>query len=117
MRSDHLSKHVKTHNQNGETSPEGNEGNATNGVKRKSDCDSDSENSQSHGQSASSPGSVSTPPLGMGGINSQAAGAGNIQLHAGMGTQSPLGHGHQHGGHEQHHSHIPSTHMDMKPIV
>jgi len=114
MRSDHLSKHVKTHNQNGETTPEGN---AKNGGTRKSDCDSDSENSQSHGQSASSPGSVSTPPLGMGGINSQAAGAGNIQLHAGMGTQSPLGHGHQHGGHEQHHSHIPSTHMDMKPIV
>jgi transcription factor Sp8 len=50
MRSDHLSKHVKTHSQNG------GEG--------KSDCEeSDSENSQSHGQSASSPGSVSTPPL------------------------------------------------------
>ena len=48
MRSDHLSKHVKTHSENGS---------------KKSDCDSDSENSQSHGQSASSPGSVSTPPL------------------------------------------------------
>ncbi len=50
MRSDHLSKHVKTHSQNGSDG-------------RKSDCDSDSETSQSHGQSASSPGSVSTPPL------------------------------------------------------
>lgn len=125
MRSDHLSKHVKTHNQNGETSPggsahtEGTDNNADNngGTRKKSDCESDSENSQSHGQTASSPGSVSTPPLGMGGINSQGSGANGIQLHAGMGTQSPLGHGHHHGGHEQHHSHIPSTHMDMKPIV
>jgi hypothetical protein len=97
---------------------EGTEGSNKNGGVRKSDCDSDSENSQSHGQSASSPGSVNTPPLGMGVMNSQ--GAGGIQLHAGMGTQSPLGHGHQHGGHE-HHQHsggiIPSAHMDMKPIV
>jgi hypothetical protein len=55
MRSDHLSKHVKTHSQNGEDG----EG--------KSDCEegeSDSENSISHGHSVSSPGSVSTPPLG-----------------------------------------------------
>merc|ERR1712218_214671 len=105
MRSDHLSKHVKTHNQNGETTPS-NENNKNGNGRKVSDCDSDSENSQSHGQSASSPGSVSTPPLNMGGINSQGPGAGGIQLHAGMGTQSPLGHGHQHGGHEQHHSHI-----------
>ena len=51
----------------------------------------------------------------MGGMNSQGAGAGGMQLHAGMGAQSPLGHGHQHGGHDQHH--IPQSHMDMKPIV
>jgi len=55
MRSDHLSKHLKTHSQNG------GEG--------KSDCEeSDSENSQSHRQSASSPGSFSTPPLTAGSL-------------------------------------------------
>merc|ERR1719190_360759 len=59
MRSDHLSKHVKTHSSNGE---------------KKSDCDSDSENSQSMGQSASSPGSVNTPPLSN---NNQSSGPGN----------------------------------------
>jgi len=122
MRSDHLSKHVKTHNENGVTTPEGADGSQNEGSQneknvKKSDCDSDSENSQSHGQSASSPGSVSTPPLGMSGLNSHGSGAGGIGMHAGMGTQSPLGHGHHHGGHQQHHSHIPSTHMDMKPIV
>eukprot|EP00096_Caligus_rogercresseyi_P003023 TRINITY_DN1551_c0_g3_i3.p1 TRINITY_DN1551_c0_g3~~TRINITY_DN1551_c0_g3_i3.p1 ORF type:complete len:496 (+),score=144.53 TRINITY_DN1551_c0_g3_i3:241-1728(+) len=49
MRSDHLSKHVKTHNAVS--------GDLEGG--KKSDCDSDSENS--HGMSASSP--VHTPPL------------------------------------------------------
>ena len=80
MRSDHLSKHVKTHSQNGEG--------------KKSDCEdgSDSETSQSHGQSASSPGSVNTPPLGM--------------SHHGHG-QSPL-------GHLDHHR---MTTPDMKPII
>ena len=117
MRSDHLSKHVKTHNQNGETGTENTNG--TGGPGKKSDCESDSENSQSHGQSASSPGSVSTPPLGMAGMTPQ--GTGGMGLHAGMGAQSPLGHGHQHSGHEQHHQHpgglVPPSHMDMKPIV
>ena len=75
MRSDHLSKHVKTHSQNGEG--------------KKSDCEdeSDSETSQSHGQSASSPGSVNTPPLGM--------------SH------------HLHGLHDPHRMATP----DMKPII
>merc|ERR1711981_684692 len=80
MRSDHLSKHVKTHSSNGE---------------KKSDCDSDSENSQSMGQSASSPGSVNTPPLsGSSGANHQMGGPASH-------LQSPLGPpnmGH-HGGH------------------
>merc|ERR1711981_100086 len=71
MRSDHLSKHVKTHSQNGE---------------KKSDCDSDSENSQSMGQSASSPGSVNTPPLSSSAAQMHAAAAGQ---HVG---QSPMGH-------------------------
>lgn len=60
MRSDHLSKHVKTHNQNGSD-------------KKSSDCDSDSENSQSQVSAASPAGSVHTPPLGGG------AGAGSVQ--------------------------------------
>eukprot|EP00094_Tigriopus_californicus_P003314 TCALIF_03188-PA protein Name:"Similar to Sp8 Transcription factor Sp8 (Mus musculus)" AED:0.13 eAED:0.15 QI:0/-1/0/1/-1/1/1/0/316 len=76
MRSDHLSKHVKTHSENGG---------------KKSDCDSDSENSQSHGQSASSPGSVNTPPLGHG---------------SGM----------QGNHHDPHSMHVGSP-PDMKPIV
>jgi len=81
MRSDHLSKHVKTHSQNGEG--------------KKSDCEdgSDSETSQSHGQSASSPGSVNTPPLGM-----------SHHVHG----QSPLGH---------HHDPHRMTTPDMKPII
>ena len=88
MRSDHLSKHVKTHSSNGE---------------KKSDCDSDSENSQSMGQSASSPGSVNTPPL------SASAGA-NHQMH----LQSPLGPPNMHhGGHPMSAASPP----DMKPII
>ena len=105
MRSDHLSKHVKTHSSNGE---------------KKSDCDSDSENSQSHGQSASSPGSVNTPPLG--GANANAAPGGGLN-HAQQGVptsgvmhhpaQSPLGSHHPHdpvGGHM-------ASPQEMKPIV
>lgn len=90
MRSDHLSKHVKTHSANGE---------------KKSDCDSDSENSQSMGQSASSPGSVNTPPLS--GANHQiGSGGGHMQ-------QSPLGppsfQGQMMGG--------AASPPDMKPII
>merc|ERR1711997_1084983 len=124
MRSDHLSKHVKTHSQNGE---------------KKSDCDSDSENSQSMGQSASSPGSVNTPPLSN---NNQTSGGNPGSNPGGMasagqqggvatlqgaatggvagGMQSPVGHnqlGHPHhplsfGGHP--HGLSPP---DMKPII
>ena len=89
MRSDHLSKHVKTHSSNGE---------------KKSDCDSDSENSQSMGQSASSPGSVNTPPLG-----STAAAVQGMHVpppHA----QSPVGQFHHPGGHL-------ASPPDMKPII
>ena len=89
MRSDHLSKHVKTHSQNGD---------------KKSDCDSDSENSQTHGPSASSPGSVNTPPLGGGGGGGSAAG------HNGA-----PGHGLVHDPHAMHHS--VASPPDMKPIV
>merc|ERR1719340_371339 len=88
MRSDHLSKHVKTHSSNGE---------------KKSDCDSDSENSQSMGQSASSPGSVNTPPL-----VSTAAAVQGMHVpppHA----QSPVGQFHHPGGHL-------ASPPDMKPI-
>nr|XP_040572470.1 transcription factor Sp9-like isoform X2 [Lepeophtheirus salmonis] len=58
MRSDHLSKHVKTHNGTGSSLP-------SEGGSKKSDCDSDSENSHHGGHPASSPGSggVHTPPL------------------------------------------------------
>ena len=88
MRSDHLSKHVKTHNQNGE---------------KKSDCDSDSE---SHGQSASSPGSVNNSPLSA------------HQSVQSPQAPTPVG-GHLHHMHEQ--VHVPhgmtSPHVDMKPIV
>ena len=44
----------------------------------KSKCDSDYENRQFYGQSASSPGSIRTPSLAMGGMKSQGAGAGSI---------------------------------------
>ena len=81
MRSDHLSKHVKTHSSNGE---------------KKSDCDSDSENSQSMGQSASSPGSVNTPPL-----SNQ---AGQQQMHHPVGLHHPVSHPHM-------------SPPDMKPII
>jgi len=125
MRSDHLSKHVKTHSQNGE---------------KKSDCDSDSENSQSMGQSASSPGSVNTPPLsnnnqssggnsGPGSVSGGMASAGAGQqggvatLQGGSASggvagsmQSPVGHnqlGHAH--HFGGHPHLSPP--DMKPII
>ena len=128
MRSDHLSKHVKTHSSNGE---------------KKSDCDSDSENSQSMGQSASSPGSVNTPPLSNnnqssgnpgnqgsnpGGMPSAGAGGqqgGVATLQGGAptggvagGMQSPVGHNQL--GHPYHpvlggHPHLSPP--DMKPII
>ena len=89
MRSDHLSKHVKTHSSNGE---------------KKSDCDSDSENSQSMGQSASSPGSVNTPPLGS---TAAVQGMHVPPPHA----QSPVsGQFHHPGGHL-------ASPPDMKPII
>ena len=127
MRSDHLSKHVKTHSANGE---------------KKSDCDSDSENSQSMGQSASSPGSVNTPPLSnnnqtpsagqqqagsvannqqQGGLAGQTGVVGNqggVATHGGM--QSPIGHMSSHAHHLHHpalgsHPHLSPP--DMKPII
>ncbi|GIY19048.1 hypothetical protein CEXT_539031 [Caerostris extrusa] len=51
MRSDHLSKHIKTHN-------------GSNTDKKGSTSGSDSENSQSEAHSVNSPVSVGTPPLG-----------------------------------------------------
>ena len=95
MDSDHLSKHVKTHSQEGG---------------KKSDCDSDSENSQSMGQSASSPGSVNTPPLsGSSGTNHQMGGGPASHL-----GQSPLG-----PPNMGHHGHPMSAASppDMKPII
>merc|ERR1711981_175887 len=65
----HLKAHLRWHT--GETTTgesNADTANENGGTRKKSDCDSDSENSQSNGQSASSPGSVSTPPLGMGGM-------------------------------------------------
>jgi transcription factor Sp8 len=96
MRSDHLSKHVKTHSSNGE---------------KKSDCDSDSENSQSMGQSASSPGSVNTPPL-----NTSSGNMTGAPPSGGINTQSPLGYHHP-GLHHPTHPHLAASPPDMKPII
>ena len=109
MRSDHLSKHVKTHSQNGD--------------KKSGDEDSGeeegSENSQSaHGGpgSASSPGSVSTPPLGNAGgivpvVPSMPVGVPHPSM---MNYTSAMGLPHYpHQMHEQPHG----APLDMKPIV
>lgn len=57
MRSDHLSKHVKTHNSSGNN-------NNTNGTKRSGSEEDEDDNSQSEANSANSPASsVTTPPL------------------------------------------------------
>ena len=107
MRSDHLAKHVKTHSSNGE---------------KKSDCDSDSENSQSMGQSASSPGSVNTPPLGApGGGPTGVTGANNMHLHQqqqGVSPHTPTGsHLHHPGNVGVHHPQLAGSPPDMKPII
>ena len=100
MRSDHLSKHVKTHSSNGE---------------KKSDCDSDSENSQSMGQSASSPGSVNTPPLGSNGGGQAGQQPGGPGMHVPPPhAQSPVAAGGQF--HHPNAGHLASP-PDMKPII
>ena len=114
MRSDHLSKHVKTHSQNGDKKS----GDEASG-------DEDSENSQTHGGpgSASSPGSVSTPPLGNPGGVIPGVGVPSVPVGVPMGY--PMGHsaaamglppvavGYPHQMHEQ----APGAPLDMKPIV
>jgi transcription factor Sp8 len=103
MRSDHLAKHVKTHSANGEGKTSG--------------CDSDSENSQSMGQSASSPGSVNTPPLNSSGPGMMSTGSAGQQAVVGMN----LGAHAQNAGlmqHPIHHAHhLAASNPDMKPIV
>ena len=111
MRSDHLSKHVKTHSQNGEG-------------KKSGDEDSDSENSQTHGGpgSASSPGSVSTPPLSA--QSAQGLPPGPPGMMPGMMAAHPAAAAYSmglpHVGYpapHQMHEQPPGGGIDMKPIV
>jgi transcription factor Sp8 len=107
MRSDHLAKHTKTHTEGGKKS--GDEAG-----------DSDSENSQSHGgQSASSPGSVSTPPLGAAAMAAVATGIPpGYHHHMGQHHAGLLAGAHHHQMHDPSHLlGVPSTPVDMKPIV